>query len=185
MIAERIDRVRGRREDDVASRRAPLVGVSEFAPGGEAAVLRPAAPAPAAGPLPLRRWAAPFETLRDRADSAAAAGIPPAVLLVALGKGSQRRVSFATGLFRAGGIEPVVVDGPAGEVDGPAVACLCGSDEEYRRSGAAAALAMKRAGARWVWLAGNAQVEGVDGTIDEDGDALAVLARTLDLLEVP
>jgi hypothetical protein len=44
---------------------------------------------------------------------------------------------------------------------------------------------VKRAGVRWVWLVGNDQVEDVDGLIDSDCDALAVLDRTLAELEVP
>jgi methylmalonyl-CoA mutase len=187
VLGERIDRVRTRRLDDIAHRRAPLTGVSEYALVSEAPVLRPPAPAPPAGPLPLQRYAEPYEFLRDRADAAAAErGMRPSVLLLALGprSSSAARVAFAGSLFQAGGIEPVVVDEIPDDLCSPNVACLCGTDDDYRRSAAAAALSLKRAGADWVWLAGGQQFEDVDGTIDAGDDVLAALTRTLELLGV-
>jgi methylmalonyl-CoA mutase len=154
--------------------------VSEFALETEAPVLR--APAPA--PLAPHRYAEPYEVLRDRADAAAER---PRVLLVALGTraASAARVAFAGGVFRAGGVEPVVVQGVPEDLGDARVACLCGSDADYRQGAASAAHALRAAGAQEVWLAGNGRFEDVDRTIAAGDDVVAVLRRVLDLLEVP
>jgi methylmalonyl-CoA mutase len=181
LLWQRIDRVRAGRERDVATRRAPLIGVSEFALVTEAPVVRP----PAAAPLSRHRCAEPYEDLRDRADAAVQR---PRVLLVALGAraASAARVAFASGFFQAGGVEPVVTQGVPDDLADARVACLCGSDEDYRRAAAAAARALRAAGAREVWLAGCSERYGnVDGTIAVGDDAVAALGRILDLLEVP
>ncbi|NUR91037.1 MAG: hypothetical protein HOY71_43775 [Nonomuraea sp.] len=46
------------------------------------------------------------------------------------------------------------------------------------------AAALRRAGARRIWLAGKGDYEGVDGNLFTGCDALAVLRTTLDDLEV-
>ncbi len=186
-LAERIDRVRARRADDLAHRRAVITGASEFALAGEAPVRRPAAPAPAPGLLAPHRYAEPYELLRDRADAATAAqGSRPRVLLVALGRRAAHsaEVAFASGLFQAGGLEPIVVAGLPEQVGGVGVACLCGAEDDHA-NGAAAARALKSAGAEWVWLAGEQHYEDVDGNVFPGCDALAVLNQTFNLLRVP
>jgi len=89
----------------LATRRHPLVGVSEFPSLDEAPVQRPAAPtavAPARA-FPLRRLAAPFEALRDAADAAEPA---PTIYLANLGPVATHtaRAGFAKNLFEVGGI---------------------------------------------------------------------------------
>jgi len=120
---ERVAEVKVRRATDVATRRRPLIGLSEFP--------RLADPAP-----PRRntsyRWGAAFEALRTD---------PPGahVFLATLGPVAQHtaRAGFATNLLAAGGIG-VDVAGPTTGVDdltaaydGQAVVCLAGTDTTY------------------------------------------------------
>ena len=173
------------RTEDVAHRRAPITGVSEFALLTESAVRRvpwPESPRLAAGALHPHRYAASFETLRDRSDAAAARGQRPGVYLAVLGQYPARgaRTGFAADLFRAGGLEPSTGSVEAYRADGAAVTCLVGSDASYEAQGAAAVATLRAAGARQVWLAGTARVPGVDGTLHRGCDALggaAVCAR--------
>jgi methylmalonyl-CoA mutase len=45
--------------------------------------------------------------------------------------------------------------------------------------------ALRTAGATQIWLAGRAEIDGVDGRLYAGGDALAVLRSVLDELGVP
>ncbi|MEO8889647.1 MAG: methylmalonyl-CoA mutase family protein [Jatrophihabitantaceae bacterium] len=185
------------RADDIAHRRAPITGVSEYAFIGEKAVTRPpAAPAPSGGLLPTLRYAADFEALRDRSD---AAGARPKIFLAALGPFAAytARVGFATNLFAAGGVEAVVgiVSAPGSQASdeivaafgtsGTSVACLCSSDKIYEHAAEPVVAALREAGATQIWLAGKVKVPGVGGNVYAGCDALAVLRSTLDALEVP
>jgi methylmalonyl-CoA mutase len=182
---------RDQRRDDIAHRRAPITGVSEFAFIGEEPVLRPPAPAePTGGALPRLRYAQDFEALRDRADAAASR---PVAFLAALGPVSAHsaRVAFAANLFQAGGIEPVVGTGELEQIvaafraSGSSVACLCSADRIYADAAAAAAEALRAAGAAHIWLAGQpGAVPGVDGYLFTGVDALGVLSTTLEKLGV-
>jgi methylmalonyl-CoA mutase len=182
---------REQRRADVAHRRAPLTGVSEFAFVAEQPVTRPPAPpAPAGGPLAAHRYAEPFEAFRDRAD---AQPTRPAVFLAALGPLAvhSARVGFASNLFQAGGLEPVVGTGAPDEIvaafrsSGTSVACICSGDGQYSDHAAALANALREAGAAYVWLAGKGQYDGVDGYLAKGVDALDVLATTFEALGVP
>ena len=186
MLAE----TRTRRAEDVAHRRAPITGVSEFAFLAEHPVERaplPLTPAAAPGALPRIRYAQDFEELRDRSD---AAPERPVVFLAALGSAHNARVGFATNLFAAGGIDVVIGSDSAHELAsalpdaGTTVVCVCGSDKSYAESGAAVVAALREAGAKYIWLAGRVMVDGVDGTLYAGCDALAVLRTTLDVLGV-
>jgi methylmalonyl-CoA mutase len=188
---------RERRAADIAHRRAPLTGVSEFADVAEAPVMREPAPiAVQSGPLPARRWAEPFEQLRDRADA-----VPgrPKVFLAAIGPVASytARVGFASNLFQAAGIVPVVGSGtPDDMVDefiasGTPVVCLCSSDRVYEETAGWVAKALREAGAEFVWLAGRPgdredadRASGIDGYLYGGCDALHVLRTTLDQLGV-
>ncbi|MEP7020207.1 MAG: methylmalonyl-CoA mutase family protein, partial [Pseudonocardiales bacterium] len=182
---------RDQRADDIAHRRAPITGVSEFAFVGEQPVVRPPAPAgPTGGPLPGRRYAQDFEALRDRADAAPAR---PTVFLAALGPPAayRARVGFAANLFQAGGIEPVVGSGELDEIvaafrAGPStVVCLCSANRLYAELAAPAAEALRAAGATHIWLAGPpGDLPGVDGYLFSGVDALEILRTTLDKLAV-
>ena len=180
-IGELLTVTRERRARDIATRRAPITGVSEFALISETPLVRvPSARAPE-GLLTPTRWAEEFEQLRDRAD---AAPVRPRIFLAALGPVAAHtaRLSFASNLFQAGGIEPVVGTGDAAalaaqfEASGLRVACLCGSDVTYEEQGAAVAEALS---ASHLWLAGRAELEGVDGHVYAGCDAIAVLDTAL------
>jgi methylmalonyl-CoA mutase len=180
----RLDAAWGQWADLVAKRKAPVLGVSEFANLDEK-LPRPARGREASsstGPaLPTRRDAEAFEDLRLRADSSAT---HPEALLVTLGAlaESRARVGFASNFFGAGGIRvrETTHDEPA------AIACLCGSDERYAAEAVGRARALKAAGCRRVLLAGRPgplepalREAGVDGFLYAGCDAVALLSELL------
>jgi methylmalonyl-CoA mutase len=182
---------RRRRAAEIAHRRAPITGVSEYAFLEERPVTRPPAPAlPDAGPIAPHRYAEQFETLRDRAE---AASTTPTVFLAALGPAAAHsaRVGFAANLFAAGGIRSVTGTGSVDEIaeaftdSGTPLACLCSSDKLYAESAAEAVTTLRAAGAEQIWLAGKAEISRVDRTIAAGCDALATLHAAFDVLEVP
>ncbi|MET9340106.1 methylmalonyl-CoA mutase family protein [Nonomuraea sp. NPDC003804] len=185
LVSERIARTRARRDDDIAHRRHPITGVSEF-PDPRERPLRPPAPQGEA-----MRYARPYEELRELAD---AQPERPKVFLATIGPVAVHtaRASFAANLFHAGGLE-TVLSGPSTDPEeiarafaasGAAVACLCSSDRLYGEHAAPVALALRRAGARTVWLAGKGDHEGVDAHLYAGCDALDVLRTTFDDLGV-
>ncbi|MVO88335.1 methylmalonyl-CoA mutase [Streptomyces sp. p1417] len=161
--------------------------------------VRGATPAAPGRGLPQVRRDEAYESLRARSDAhLERTGARPKVFLAALGPAAAHtaRVSFASNLFQAGGIEavhdPVTVDaaGAAGalKASGARVACVCSSDALYTAEGAAVAAALASAGAEHVFLAGR---PGTDADLDAavthvfaGCDAVAVLSSTLDLMEV-
>lgn len=173
-LGRRIADVRQKRETAIALRRDPLTGASEFPDLREVpvAVLMEAAPeapqdteATAFDPLPSRRSAEAFESLRDRSDARLAeSGKRPSVFLANLGTPAAftARTTFARNAFEAVGIEAVARDGFASaaamaeafKASGAETACLCSSDEVYAEQAEAAAAALREAGARAVFLAG-------------------------------
>lgn len=189
-IEEIIAPVRAARADDIAHRRVPITGVTEYAFIGEAPVPRDPLPPPPSNPvLPRLRYAQEFEGLRDRADAAAAR---PTVFLAALGPlaASSARTAFAANLFHAAGIECVTATGTVDEIAAAftaaatPVACLCSSDAVYAESAAPAAAALRSAGAVHIWLAGRIETSGVDGYLHVGCDALALLRTTFAILGV-
>ncbi|MEO3790256.1 methylmalonyl-CoA mutase family protein [Nonomuraea sp. B10E15] len=227
LVSDRIAATRARRADDIAHRRHPITGVSEY-PDLHEKALRPApvsgtppqaapddvrreAPPEEAGPpgasragrspepveaggsagLPRVRYAEPFEELRDLADAQAER---PKVFLATIGPVAAHtaRAAFAANLFQAGGLETETA-GPGTDpeqiatafaVSGTTVACVCSSDKLYAQHAAAVAAALRKAGAKKVWLAGKGDYDGVDATLHAGCDALAVLRTTFDDLEV-
>lgn len=195
LIAERIDAVWARRSDNLAHRRDPLTGVSEFPNLAERLPARTPAPPVPGGGLPRRHYADGFEARRDRADAhLAATGARPTVLLATLGPlaAHSARAGFAANLLAAGGIDTVRVsaDDPAAVTAAltarpAAVVCVCGSDDSYRTAAAPLAATLARAGARRVWLAGRAGgYDHVDDYLYTGCDALAVIDAVLDDLGV-
>ncbi|MEU4224083.1 methylmalonyl-CoA mutase subunit beta [Nonomuraea sp. NPDC026600] len=213
LVAGRIADTRRRRADDIAHRRFPITGVSEFPDIAEKPVR--GQPVPSAGAdvaegerpprervsegaagragegLPEIRYAQEFEALRDLAD---AQPERPVVFLATIGPVAAHtaRAAFAANLFQAGGLATESA-GPGTDPDqiatafavsGSNVACLCSSDKMYGLHAEAVAAALRRAGARKVWLAGKGEYEGVDGRLYAGCDALAVLRTTFDDLEV-
>lgn len=194
-----VDEVWQRRRSDIAHRRAPLTGVSEFPDAAETPLERPADPArsPVPGGFPQRRYAQDFEALRDRADAQERmTGQRPTAFLATLGPVAAHtaRASFATNLLAAGGVA-AVDPGPLESAEaaahafadsGARVAVLCGSDEFYAEHAEATARALKGAGARRVLLAGTPRdvyrQAGVDAFAHQGCDAVEILTDLVDLL---
>ncbi|MFG1839554.1 methylmalonyl-CoA mutase family protein [Micromonospora sp. NPDC049175] len=171
LIPDRLAATRARRAENIAHRRDPITGVSEFPDLDDVPPERLPAPAPPGGGLPRYFYAEAFERLRDRADAHPSR---PVVFLATLGAPavSGARATFAANLFAAGGI--AVVTGPVEEfaASRTAVACVCGPDEAVP----AAVAALREAGAKRVWVAG--------GDLRQGCDAVEVLTRSLDDLGV-
>lgn len=196
------------REKNVATRREALTGASEFPFLAEKPVTTlDVAPLPGEAvpfgsgegltcePLPSRRLAEPYEALREASDAhLAVAGKRPRVFLANLGAVAvfNARSTFAANAFAAGGIEAVNEDGfdaadaaaRAFAQSGARIACLCSSDAVYATHAAAAARALKAAGAARIYLAGKPddalQEAGVDSFLYAGADLLALLGEARD-----
>jgi methylmalonyl-CoA mutase len=182
-LAARLETAWHTRLAQIAKRKIPILGVSEFANLDEKLPRAAASPPepPAIGALPVHRDSAAFEALRTRADGR----VPPVeALLVTLGglAESRPRVGFATGFFSAGGIRTreSATDGKA------AIACLCGSDERYATEAAGRVRALKAAGCERVLVAGrpgalepSLREAGADGFIFVGCDVVATLSDLL------
>jgi methylmalonyl-CoA mutase len=174
------------RSGKLAKRREPITGVSEFPHITEKPVVREPAPEPRSGGLPRVRRDEAYETLRARSDAhLAATGSRPRIFLAAIGPAAAHtaRLTFASNLFQAGGIEPVTegafADSGATEV------CLCSSDAVYEEQAATVAAELRSAGASHVFLAGRpGNHPGVDSYVFAGCDAVAVLSATLDRMGV-
>ncbi|MFD3478164.1 methylmalonyl-CoA mutase family protein [Streptomyces sp. NPDC058695] len=186
MIRERLAESWSLRSRNLAKRREPVTGVSEFPFLDEKPVVREPAPEAPAGGLPRVRRDEAFEALRSRSDAhLAASGSRPRVFLAPLGPAAAHsaRLTFAANLFQAGGIEPVA-DGTFEESGAQAV-CLCSSDQVYAEQAETAAQRLRAAGARQVFLAGRpGTYAGVDTYVFAGCDAADVLSATLDRMGV-
>ena len=154
------------RERDIATRRRPLTGLTEYPNLAETL------PARDGEPDDVRRHGAAFEALRD--DPATTP-----VFLATLGSVAAHtaRATFATNLLAAGGI-----DIETGSYDGrQPVVCLAGTDAAYDESGAETAAALREAGAERVIVAGRSR-EWADDSCAMGVDALAFLHRTREAL---
>jgi methylmalonyl-CoA mutase len=213
LIQGKVAEVRAKRAAAVARRRDGLTGVSIF-PNLHEADATVDAPSPAAKkiglgdihgeaitPLVPIRLAQPFEKLRDASDRVlAASGTRPKVFLATLGTQAEftPRATFAKNFFEAGGIEAVSSDAArhptlagAYKAAGAALACLCSADKVYETEAAAAAQALKAAGAKHIYLAGRPgereaalHAAGVQSFVYEGCDALATLQAAYDILGI-
>ncbi|MFE7270567.1 methylmalonyl-CoA mutase family protein [Streptomyces sp. NPDC057623] len=174
------------RAGKLAKRREPVTGVSEFPYLSEPPVQREPAPEPRSGGLPRVRRDEAYEALRARSDAhLAATGSRPRVFLAALGPAAAHtaRLTFASNLFQAGGIEPVTEGGF--EESGATEVCLCSSDALYEEQAETVAAGFRSAGATQVFLAGRpGQYTEVDSYVFAGCDAVAVLSATLDRMGV-
>lgn len=189
------------RSRNVATRRDPLTGVSEFPNLDEPAFTRtpvgfdrPRASGPVS-PLPQLELDEPFEVLRAASDQHLARhGARPSVFLACLGPVAVHtaRASWARNVCEAGGIRPSENDGFSSPADlaaaftdsGLTVAVLCSDDATYADWGTAAAAALRRAGAVRVYLAGRVDVEGVDEAVHVGTDIADALRGMHDVLGV-
>ncbi|MDO7867546.1 methylmalonyl-CoA mutase family protein [Nocardioides jiangxiensis] len=178
-LSERVAIVIEKREQQIATRRRPLTGVSEF-PN-----LTEELPQRAADPLNerVRRYGASFEALRDEPATSP-------VFLATLGPVAQHtaRATFISNLFAAGGIAVEAAGATASADDlvkayqGQKVVALAGTDKAYAEWGAAAIEALRGAGAAYVILAGKPGDLAVDDSAAMGLDALAFLNRTREAL---
>lgn len=165
-LSGQIEQTRACRDSDIAHRRTAITGVNEFPNLGE-----PPLPTGGAGDY---RYAVRFEALRDRSDAhLRRTGFRPRALLLPLGPSAENtvRLTFATNLLAAGGIEAVTsatvdratvdratVDGAtvAGIVADSAtsLAVICGTPARYRAELADAVAAARVAGCAAVYLTG-------------------------------
>lgn len=176
----RIDEVVAKREGEIARRRRPITGVSEFPNLAESLPER--TPSPLADAV--RRYGASFEALRDEPAAST-------VFLATMGSVAAHtaRATFAANLFAAGGIS-VEPAGPTEGADavvaaysGQRVACLAGTDAAYAEWGADLVAALRDAGVQHVILAGKPGDLPVDDSATMGLDALAFLTRTRTQLE--
>lgn len=185
-VGERLAEAWAVRSAQLAKRREPVTGVSEFPHLDEKPVAREPAPPRPSGGLPRVRRDEAFEALRARSDAhLAATGSRPRVHLAALGPAAAHssRLAFAANLFQAGGIEAVTEGGF--EESGAREVCLCSSDALYAEQAEATAAALREAGAEHVFLAGRpGPYAGVDTYVFAGCDAVAVLRATLDRMGV-
>ena len=183
-LSSRIDAVVAERDRQVARRKRPITGLSEFPNLAESL---PERRPYAEGAPDARSYGHAFEALRDDP-----VGTPVFLATMGTVAAHTARATFASNLFAAGGV-PVVNPGRADDVEAvtaayrdagaPAVVCLTGSDPAYAAWGAELVTALREAGARWVILAGRVGTLGapdfeVDDTCALGLDALDFLRRT-------
>lgn len=182
--------------DDVVSAAGNGASIGELARG-----LGFGAQSAHAPPLALRRFAEPYERLRDASDAwAARRGHRTRVFLASMGPPSHyiARATFSKNFFEAGGFEVASGDGftdaasaadsaaAAFAASGAAIAVICSSDKLYPDIVPSLAGKLKAAGARTVVLAGNPganeaawRAAGVDRFIFIRCDVLATLEELL------
>ncbi|MEM1205551.1 MAG: methylmalonyl-CoA mutase family protein [Acidobacteriota bacterium] len=173
-VARRIAEVVAHRSRDLAKRKRAVVGVSMFANLDEE---RPEADAPSSPsgddggepavriePLAPFRAASGFEALRLSVDRRSVNGDRPAVFLANLGSPRDHRVraGFAGDALAAAGLATVDLggfedDGAVAKAfadSGAVAAILCSTDEVYAERVPSAAAALRRAGCRYLLVAG-------------------------------
>lgn len=159
-----IARTVAEREAQIATRKRPITGLTEFPNLGETL------PERTGEPDPVRRYGASFEALRDEP-------VATPVLLATLGTVAQHtaRATFATNLLAAGGIATTTEPGAH------RVVCVAGTDAAYDEQGAEAAAEARRNGAEWVIVAGKPR-DWADDSCALGVDALDFLIRTRERL---
>jgi methylmalonyl-CoA mutase len=174
----RIEQIVAEREAEIARRKRPITGLSEFPNLAESL--------PEREPDPrgdrVRRYGASFEALRDTAPT-------QHVFLATLGPVAQHtaRASFASNLLAAGGVgvdvagATVTPDELVAAYQGQPVVCLAGADAAYAEWGEEAASALRAAGASYVVVAGK-PVNYADDSCAMGVDALAFLNRVREKL---
>jgi len=164
-ITGQIGEIAAQRADDVAHRRTAITGVNEYPNLTEPALPQNDSQHSPLAAGTLARYAAAFETLRDRSDAYLdRTGSRPQALLLPLGPLAEHniRTTFAANLLASGGIEAVNpgtvdADGVAkavADAGSPSVAVICGTDSRYGTEAAAIVEAARSAGVAHVCLAG-------------------------------
>lgn len=199
-LDEEVARERKSTEDQIAKRRMPLTGISEFALGRDPQPFGDL-PRPLASPEPndalsARRLSTPFERRVDRV--AALPAERRQVYIARLGSlaRSGPRSTFTENALAAADIR--VVSGDASNdplthskqltASGATVAILCGADEDAAEAGPLIATALRQAGARAVWRAGRITdsedyADSLAGTLVLGQDLLSFLDAVIDQLK--
>ncbi len=158
--------LREQRNRDIARRKQPIIGVSEYPNLAEK-------PVATTGKPPDGGLAAPFEALRDLSDAwLEKTGKRPCIFLANLGKPAAHtpRAMFAKNFFEAGGIEALPFDGTLDADDmaaawresGTELAVICGADAQYEQHLTAMAAALKAAGVKRLYKAGKPDNDPAD-----------------------
>ncbi|WP_299050880.1 methylmalonyl-CoA mutase family protein [uncultured Nocardioides sp.] len=174
----RVAEVVAERDRQVATRKRPLTGLSEF----PSLSLEQPERTPYDAWDGVRPWGAAYEAMRDDPPTAH-------VFLATLGPiaAHTARATFATNLLAAGGVDVDVAgptEGPDDLVsayDGQPVVCLAGSDGTYDEWGEQAAAALRGAGASYVVVAGKPR-EWADDDAAMGVDAVDFLGRVREKL---
>ncbi len=189
-LSKEVAKARSARLKNIARRKDPLTGASEFPNVHEkpAEVEKPQRAWGGDSFFPPMRLAQEFEALRDRAD---ACSTRPKIFLATLGTVADytARAMFAKNLFEAGGIEAVIHDSgdlrDAFAASGATLACLVSSDAIYAEQAVAAAKALAPKAAK-IYLAGRpGELEtalkeaGVTGFIYVGCDLIEILTEAL------
>jgi methylmalonyl-CoA mutase len=164
-ITGQIGEIAAQRTDDIAHRRTAITGVNEYPNLSEPALPQTNSQHSPLAAGTLARYAAEFETLRDRSDAyLERTGARPQALLLPLGPLAEHniRTTFAANLLASGGIEAVNpgtidADGVAkavADAGSPSVSVICGTDSRYGTEAAAIVEAARAAGVAHVCLAG-------------------------------
>ncbi len=172
----RVAEVAARRDHDVATRKRPLTGLTEFPNLTET---QPTRSGTGDG---VRRYGAAFEALR-------AAPAAATVFLATLGPVAAHtaRAGFAANLLAAGGVAVEVAGATDGVDDvvaayaGQSVVCLAGADATYAEWGREAAEALRTKGATRVIVAGK-PADWADDSCALGVDAIEFLTRTREAL---
>lgn len=177
-LEERIAAVVSERGTQIAKRKRPITGLTEFPNLAETLPERTGR----SSRDDVRPYGADFEALRRQP-----AASP--VFLATLGPiaAHTARATFASNLFAAGGVG-VDVAGATSNVeellsayDGQSVACLAGADPAYAEWGAEAAAALREAGVTHLIIAGK-PADYSDDSCAMGVDALDFLTRTREAL---
>jgi methylmalonyl-CoA mutase len=204
MIADQVAKTRTERQAAIAKRKDGLVGVSEYPnlketpvevlhPDRKAlAVSGPSVHLPGPDtqcpPLLPYRASAQLEALRDRVEALA---VRPSVFLATLGTAADyaARTGFAQNLLAVAGIDSQLGTPDQFSASGASMAILCSADSLYAEGGAAAAKALKAAGAKQLYLAGrpgdleaDLTAAGVDGFLYAGNDITETLSQFLAFL---
>jgi methylmalonyl-CoA mutase len=166
------------RQRQIATRRRPLTGLSEFPDLAERLPERRPHPEGAVA-LQVKRYGMAFEQLRDEP-----ATTP--VFLATMGTVAQHtaRATFADNLLAAGGVATVAAgatttpDDVLAAYDGQPVVCLAGADKTYAEWGDDLAKRLRESGARYVVLAGKPGDRTVKPELVDDHCALGIDALT-------
>jgi methylmalonyl-CoA mutase len=191
LVSERIDQTWEKRLANIGRRVDTITGVSDFPNAHEEIPPAPKDEERPAGGLPRRRYAAPYEDIRQRVDAFTKEhGTRPAVLLVNVGSAADytARTTYAKSFFESAGLATIALEvggDLAAQVagcitDGVQLACLCSSDAVYAEAGAKVSAQLAGAGFGRLYAAGRQSEELSGAGVQE---FIGIGCNVLDALE--